>query len=449
MEAREDTKITRMSQTHVGRSYYRLAAVTCCALGSALLTGIGHFPALLAGIGGAALGCWALRRHMKRTADPTHQLMLGLLLLIIGMVLNGGAWGALCAVACGSGAVLCGHALIGMTRAFKNASRFLLGEAGGDKRVRDEWILVPLLVGVLLGGVCPRIAWLLPCAALVFAFDFPLSTRWINKLVRWFELSAEGRDTPERRKQLEERLIPRKQQPFLLHFLESVCHVFYHHKAQGRENVHPDDENPIVYLCNHGDLHGPIAAWLTIPTEKRPWSIAYISTTVETAEAYLYKYDWSVKTWMPDKLRHLMAHIIAWFAVWATQNLLEAVPVWRDSPRQLINTFRLTVEALQCGDNLLIFPENPNASGVDHGYEREGLGELFSGFAMLAQIYYNKTGKRCRFLPMFAHQKTRTVRFGTEIVYDPQNDPTDERNRISDEAAAQMLAMYHDLEASR
>ena len=109
--------------------------------------------------------------------------------------------------------------------------------------------------------------------------------------------------------------------------------------------------------------------------------------------------------------------------------------------RGLRKTCTLSVEAMEAGDNLLIFPENPDGVEQGKGYERAGIGEMFRGFAMLAPIYYNKTGKRCRFLPMFAHKSTRTLSFGTPIIYDPDTPPNEERDRIVDAMIQQMQEM--------
>lgn len=162
--------------------------------------------------------------------------------------------------------------------------------------------------------------------------------------------------------------------------------------------------------------------------------------------AYVYKYTIKRQRWLPECLKMPIAKMLGPISVWA-MGCLESIPVFRNKPRNLINTFRMSVEAMQAGDNLLIFPENPNAAGEGHGYERQGLGELFSGFAMLAPIYYNKTGKCCRFIPVFAHQKMRTMTFAPIITYDPDREPNAERDRIVGELQASMRAMYEAEEA--
>ena len=141
-----------------------------------------------------------------------------------------------------------------------------------------------------------------------------------------------------------------------------------------------------------------------------------------------------------------IAKMIGPLSVWA-MGCLESIPVYRNKPRDLMNTFRMSVEALQAGDNLLIFPENPNAVAQGHGYERQGLGELFTGFEMLAPIYYNKTGKCLRFIPAFAHQKMRTLTFAPIITFDPNNEPNAERERIVSYLQETMREMYEAEEA--
>ena len=117
-------------------------------------------------------------------------------------------------------------------------------------------------------------------------------------------------------------------------------------------------------------------------------------------------------------LRWPISKLCGPLSVWAMKSV-ECVPVYRHKPRELTTTFRKSVEAMQAGDNLLIFPENPDADPNRPGYEHGRPGELFRGFTMLAQVYYARTGKCCRFVPMLAHKGMRTLSFGTEIDYDP------------------------------
>ena len=45
-------------------------------------------------------------------------------------------------------------------------------------------------------------------------------------------------------------------------------------------------------------------------------------------------------------------------------------------------------------------------------------------------------------MPAIAHKGTRTLSFGTEIIYDPECHPIEERDRIVAEASRQMQALF-------
>lgn len=217
------------------------------------------------------------------------------------------------------------------------------------------------------------------------------------------------------------------------------------HELKALENVHQDETEPIVYLCNHSELYGPIAGMLYCPGFTRPWTISELCCDVQEATAYVKRYTLKHKNWADNKKQRVAA-----FLGKSTLRLMQAVqsiPVFRHKPRELMNTFRQSVEALQQGANLLIFPEDPDTDPDSPGYKAGRPPELFRGFPMLAQVYYNRTGKRCRFMPMLCHKNARTVSFGTEIVYDPDNDPIAERDRIVEEAYNQMQALYDREEA--
>ena len=146
---------------------------------------------------------------------------------------------------------------------------------------------------------------------------------------------------------------------------------------------------------------------------------------------YVYDNTTSRQNW-PMWMRKAVARFLGWLSV-NVMSQLESIPVYRDSPLKLRETFRLSIEAMEAGDNLLIFPENP-----EHKYETQGIGELSPGFVMLADVYWKRKKKRMRMLPMYADKSRRTITFGEIIVYDPENNLKDEQNRIQQETVRQI-----------
>lgn len=277
---------------------------------------------------------------------------------------------------------------------------------------------------------------------LICTLNCPMDRRFLHKLRRC--LTMEEPPAPLRA-QVESVVQEKHRRPWFILIVIRMLQRIYPHRRKGEEHLHMDEENPLVYLCNHGSIYGPVAAMLFIPEKVRPWSISKIMVDRQETEEYLYKYNFGPAKWLPGFLKMPVTRLVARISHWGMKSL-EAIPVFRDKPAQLRKTFRMAVDALVCGDPMLIFPENPNAEAQDHGYERQGMGTLFSGFAMLAPAYYNRTGKRCRFMPMYAHRDSRTVAFGEEIVFNPENDPAEERERLVREIGEQMNRLCAEME---
>lgn len=412
------------------------------------------------------------RKERRRVVDPTNMMLLGLMMWLSGLWIFGKALhdGGItltntyvCLGLCSAGSTLCGTCLTRMEQAVAGAAQFTSGgSVPGYGHIRAAGQELAQLLGEMLaltaltvlcfvtGGDLPRDAAQLAArfhpvmvvpalltvlAAILCALSFPLSSRSMHKLARFLRIRQSGGDNPALEKQLEEVVVGRHRQPLVIRAIMAVLRPFFRHSLKGMENIVQDENNPIVFLCNHGEIYGPVAAMLFIPVPVRPWVISNMTTSVEEVAAYLMKYTIGPMTWL-GRLRWPLARLLGRLSVWAMRHL-EAIPVYRHKPRELMTTFRRSVEAMEAGDNLLIFPENPDATEIP-GYRHGGMGDMYRGFPMLAQVYYNRTGKRCRFLPMYAHKGLRTLSFGEPILYDPEPDPMVERDRIVDEATRQM-----------
>lgn len=416
-------------------------------------------------------------RQKAHKGDPTNLLIFGLFLWVYGLWIFSDALVEtrvtldicfLCLALCSVGSALCAACLTVLESSMHAVAAFTTGgESAGYRMIRAisrEWatLLGQLLALAALTALCfltggnlprslPEIearfqpvmvlpALLTALTALLCVLRFPLSSRYLSKVRRFLHIREAGEENPALEKQLTEVVIHRHVQPFAIRALMALLRPFFRHRLQNAEAIHPDESNPIVFLCNHGEVYGPVAGMLYVPVPVRPWVISDIAMDPMDVSRYIYRYTFSPMKWL-GPLRWPISRLLGPVSVWAMKSL-ECVPVFRNKPRELMTTFRKSVEAMQAGDNLLIFPENPDADPNAPGYEHGRPGDLFRGFPMLAQVYYNRTGKRCRFLPMLAHKDSRTITFGSEIVYDPDANPIDERDRIVEEASAQMQRMF-------
>ncbi len=215
----------------------------------------------------------------------------------------------------------------------------------------------------------------------------------------------------------------------------AILRPFNHHTMIDLDHVRTDNRNPIVFLGNHAEIYGPIASALCFPFRVRFWVISKMMYNKKEVRQYLYENTFSKKTFLPLIIRKFLAWILGWLSV-NVMNALRAIPVYRDSPMKLRQTLRESLEALETGENLMIFPEHP-----DGKYVKGGISELSPGFLMLAEAWWKKSEKKLRIMPVFANRQKRTFSFGNEITYEPENGFAYEQERILKEAYNQMILL--------
>ena len=214
-----------------------------------------------------------------------------------------------------------------------------------------------------------------------------------------------------------------------------ILRPFNRHRMVDLDHVRTDPDNPIVFLGNHAEIYGPIASALCFPYKVRFWVINKMMFNKKDVRAYLYENTFSKKTFLPVFVRRLLAWYLGWLSV-NVMNALRAIAVYRDSPMKLRQTIRESVDALNNGENLMIFPEHPEGK-----YVKGGISELSPGFLMLAEAWWKKSGRKLRMMPVFANREKRTFTFGDEIVYEPENGYAAEQERILKEAYDQLVEL--------
>ncbi|NLO84471.1 MAG: hypothetical protein GX096_03445 [Clostridiales bacterium] len=416
-----------------------------------------------------------LRRIKKPVALPL--LLVGLFLWIYGLILFYEQMGQaqnliLSYLSLGlsvSGLSICTTALAELERSMSDVAHFTLqNRMHGYSQMRAALTEMAMLMGqmialILLTLMCipvnvlesldlARIAaslspllivppLLLLLGAVFSALRFPMNNRHFEKLAKWLTLESEGLDNPALKKQLDSVVVKRHKNRFGIKIIIWLLRPLYYHKVIGTENLAPYEDGNMILVCNHGEIYGPVAANLYIPITFRPWTISHMMDEEAIIE-HMYQGTMLRQKWIPEKWKRPIIKLFTPIMVWLFSSL-EAIPVYRGQPHELMKTFRMTIDAMQAGDNILIFPEN----GEDHaegerGYVSEGVGDLYTGFTMIAPLYYAKTKKKAVFVPIYASKSQRTLTIGEAIPYDPANGANDEKLRLSRELLSSMQAMY-------
>lgn len=259
---------------------------------------------------------------------------------------------------------------------------------------------------------------------IIMALRQPLDASSLDKLSR----VRDGRGDSEMKQYLQNILVKKYRKRYGVRIISFFIKPFIYHKVYGRENVE-EAALPAVFVCNHGEIYGPVTAVTHLPYYFRPWSQAKMLSYKEAKE-YIYS-NTMIHYKLPRFIKRAAASVAARAASWAL-NSFDPVPVYLGNIREVYKTMQASVQVLAEGDSLLLFPENPTHEESGR-YATDGApGAFYSGFAQIGIEYYKKYGKCVTFYPIFASKTKRTFRIGAGTAFNPEANRHDEKIRIAD-----------------
>ena len=178
----------------------------------------------------------------------------------------------------------------------------------------------------------------------------------------------------------------------------------------GRWSVQaPPPEGPTVFVCSHGDMAGPLATqcWLPFPT--RPW-VLHVFLSREECRRQYRDYTFTQRFGLPRPAAALLAWAVSGYAS-ALVRSVGAIPVYRGSAR-LKETFRRTVEALQAGDPVIVFPD------VDYTDRSGDMGEIYDGFLLIDRFWQRVSDTPLDFVPLRLDRTARRIAAGEAVRFD-------------------------------
>ena len=178
-------------------------------------------------------------------------------------------------------------------------------------------------------------------------------------------------------------------------------------------------ETPCVIVGNHSQTYGPVAGELYIPGKHEIWCAGEMMDRKEVAD-YAYRDFWSGKPWWNRWFYWLLSRCIGPLAELVFTNA-HTIPVYHDT--RIVSTFRQSIEKLQQGSSIVIFPEHyQEHNNIVHEFQEN--------FVDLARFYYTKTGEILSFVPLYLAPRLKTMYFGAPIAFDPKAPIARERKRI-------------------
>lgn len=215
--------------------------------------------------------------------------------------------------------------------------------------------------------------------------------------------------------------------------------LFIKGKTKGKENLNKNDEARI-FVANHYEVYGPFITYLKFPYSFRPWIIDKMIDP-KTVEAHMSIGIYNQFPKFPKWVKFIFIKVSKSLMVFFMKTIARGIPVSRDNFRKNIKTMQISTEVLENGEPIVIFPE---AKAV-----KEGVGEFMTGFEHIGKYYYQKTGKKVSFYPMFISKMNQTMYIGKPVVFNPDNDGAQEKERIISTLRDRMLDSYIQYECGK
>jgi 1-acyl-sn-glycerol-3-phosphate acyltransferase len=198
-----------------------------------------------------------------------------------------------------------------------------------------------------------------------------------------------------------------------------------------------------VCIANHLGSFGPVAIMSSLSgvnQKLHPWVIAEVTDLRKCAD-YLRRDFVEKELKLRSALAERVSRVLSRICV-DLMTTVHAIPVYKR--RQDVHmTFERSVEDLESGNNLLIFPEN------DESKQNDDVCTLNSGFIRIAKWVFERTHKRVRFYPIAINPYARAVQIGKPVLFNPRAPFGEEKKRIKEELERRITAMYEELARRR
>lgn len=232
----------------------------------------------------------------------------------------------------------------------------------------------------------------------------------------------------------------------LVRLLMALVRPFTKLKIVGKENLKSTKGQPVVYVCNHGFIYGPIAAIMNLPGTFRPWIDSRMLNHKQCSEVINTTFHNLLHRFSQRKRERVLRKTTD--TVIKILNDFNPIPVVKGGSRQVMETLGQSLNALVDGCNLLIFPEHPRTA-FDGNLVREHdeagrLRSFYSGFAHIGQMYFERTKQKLLFVPIYINRKRHSMSINPPVAYESSGDSHRDRQWLSDRLYAAISTMKND-----
>ena len=183
-------------------------------------------------------------------------------------------------------------------------------------------------------------------------------------------------------------------------------------------------EKQAVLIGHHQNFYGPISALVYMPDTVQLWTIDHLFSFKTCFDKY---YNFTFKETM--KLPSIVAvfpSLICALVIPPFLKSAKAIPVYRGS-KNIIKTFKSSVNSLENGNQILIFPD------IEYDNKTNTMKEVYEGFLSLDKQYFKKQKEHLEFVPLKFNKKTNKITNKREVVFLGKIPFQEEKKKIENE----------------
>lgn len=165
-------------------------------------------------------------------------------------------------------------------------------------------------------------------------------------------------------------------------------------------------QDKCIYLANHANKMGPVMYDMYFPVYAVKWGAHQMLGKYAERRAYLRDVLYIKKNGYGRKKAAFKAFFEAYFSKFFYKGL-KFLPTYPDM--RLAKTVKKSVDVLNDNTAIMIFPEDSDA-----GYKDE-MTHFFSGFVLVMENYFKKTGEDVPVRPVYYHKKKRLMVAGESM----------------------------------
>ena len=200
--------------------------------------------------------------------------------------------------------------------------------------------------------------------------------------------------------------VPKGKDGFWGKYAQFARWLFRSFSRRYQTDIEKPDE-PVLYVCRHLNMHGPYTTLKRLPFDVHPMIIHMYFDREKTVD-HMTRYTFAARYGKKPRKFNLAAHVISWIAPPLMQSL-QGVPVYRGGTKS-ISTIKCGLKYLLQGESLIIYPD------VDYTSSYETPSEIYDGFLYIGELYYKKTGRLLRFVPLIIDEQTRQICAGEPVT---------------------------------